>query len=265
MKLKDQNTICLRKNCQKIKMPQRILVTGSEGIVGKIIVPALQKEGNELILLDKKSENPVNLLDDYILNYFNGIETVVHLAGNTFWIDKQKAGENVMMTFNVLEASRKANVQRIVYASSINVYDYSTLYLQGKNINAETPLSPHKKSEWKERKESVFYYSMSKITCEDLIRKYHENHGISAINLRFGAINPQNIPYENEPDDYAIWLSHEDLKEIAKKAIKFNGFESVVCVSDNSEGFVNLGHLENVLGYRPKSNSKKDKMYILPP
>ncbi len=74
-----------------------------------------------------------------------------------------------------------------------------------------------------------------------------------------GAVNPRNVPYENEPDDYAIWLSHEDLKEITIRAVEFNGFESVVCTSNNSENFVDLSHLEKVLGYMPKSNSGNKK------
>ena len=240
-------------------MPQKILVTGSEGLVGKIITPMLKEEGHELVLLDKRAEKPVNLLYDELDSYFSSVETAVHLAANTFWINQQKAVENVIMTWNILENSTKAKIKRIVYASSINVYDYSTLYLEGKKIDEKMPTMPHGKSDWKERKESVFHYSVSKMACEDLMKFYHEKYGISAINLRFGAIHPLNIPYDNEPDDYAIWLSHEDLIEIIKCAITFDGFESIVCVSNNSEHFVDLSRLEKVLGYKPKSDSQTFK------
>ena len=246
-------------------MPQKILVTGSEGLIGRILVPELKKDGHELVLLDKKSENPVDLLNDDILNYFNGVDTVIHLAVNGFWINHKQAQENIDMTGNVLESAKNSGVERIVYASSINVYDYSTIYLDGKKINEETPLSPHAKSDWKERKESVIHYSQSKIYNEALVQHYYEKYGISAINLRFGAIGSNNKPYKNEPDDYAIWLSHEDLIEIMERAIHFNGFESIVCTSNNSDNFVDLSHLEKVLGYKPKSNSQIFReIYTLP-
>ncbi len=237
-------------------MSQKILITGSEGLVGKILVPELKKDGHELILLDKKSENPIDLLKDDILNYFNGVETVIHLAVNGFWINHEQAQENIDMTENVLEVAKNSDVDRIVYTSSINVYDYSTLYLDGKKINEYTPLSPHAKSNWGEKNESVVHYSKSKIICEALVQHYNDKYGISAINLRLGAVGPNNEPYKNEPDDYAIWLSREDLIQIMKRAINFKGFESVICTSNNSEKFVDLSHLEKVLGYRPKSNSE---------
>ena len=88
-------------------MSQRILITGSEGLIGRIITPELKKDGHELILLDKKSENPGNLLKDDITNYFKDIETVIHLAANSFWINSHEEGENIMMTFNVLNNSVK--------------------------------------------------------------------------------------------------------------------------------------------------------------
>ncbi len=150
-------------------MPQKILITISEGLIGKIIAPALIEDGHRLVLLDKKAKNPVNLLTDNLNRYFKNVETVIHLAANSFWINRQEEGENVMMTFNVLRNSAENNVKRIVYASSINVYDYSTLYLEGKKIDESTPIVPHSKSNWKERKESVFHYSMSKIISEELI------------------------------------------------------------------------------------------------
>lgn len=237
----------------------KILITGAEGVVGRVIIPALEKEGHELILLDKSSKNPVNLLKDNLAPYFKGVETTIHLAVNGFWIDEKAAQDNVAMTWNVLEASRKAGVERIVYTSSINVYDYSRLYLEGEKIDSSTPLIPHAKSDWKERKESVFNYSASKILCEDLVKMYHQTYGINAIILRLGFVGSENLPSPNEVDDNAIWLSHEDLVEIVKRSINFKGLENVVCVSNNSENFVDLKPLRNILGYMPQSDSAKIK------
>ena len=239
-----------------MKNKQKILITGSEGLIGKIIIPALKKEGHNLILLDKKGKNPVDLLKDKIKPYFEGVETVIHLAiEGGLWDNKKKTLKNVEMLWNVLEACKKVNVKRIVNASSINVYNYSGLYLEKKKINSSTPLCPHAKENWKERKQISFYYSTSKILGENLVKSYRNTFGIFALNLRFGAVHPDNHPYPNEPDDNAIWISHEDLIEIIKRAINFNGYAELVCVSNNSEKFVDLDPLKKILGYEYKSNS----------
>ena len=239
---------------------QKILITGAEGLIGKIIIPALKKEGHSLILLDKKAKNPFDLLKDNIDSYFKGGDTVIHLAiEGGLWDNKEKTLKNVEMLWNVLEACNKANVKRIVNASSINVYNYSGLYLKKKKINSFTPLCPHAKENWKERNQTSFYYSTSKILGENLVKFYHKTFGISALNLRFGAVHPDNYPYPNEPDDNAIWLSHEDLIGIIKKAVEFNGYAELVCVSNNSEKFVDLTSIKEVLNYAPKSDSAKFK------
>lgn len=241
-----------------MKMKQKILITGSEGLIGKILTKSLEKEGHKLVLLDKNSQKPVDLLNNNINPYFKNVDTVIHLAVNGFWIDEQKAEENVRMTGNVLDNCSRENVKRIIYTSSINVYNYSDLYLKGGKIDSSTPIIPHAKKDWKKSEgKSSFNYSLSKILCEDLVKNYTEVHNISGINLRLGAVTQNNKPSPDEPDDSAIWLSHKDLTEIIKKAINFNGVANITCVSNNSEKFIDLSPLKEILDYVPKSNSEK--------
>jgi len=234
---------------------RKILITGSKGLLGKLTTEELKKEGYDLVLLDKKGENPVDLLKDNIEEYFSNVDTVIHFAAHPRpWINSEEAKENIDLTYNVLEACRKNKIQRIIYASSINVYDMNNLYGIEK-INNSTPLHPNTKVDWKEQKGGLFY-PISKITCEAMVRSYCQAFDISGLNLRFGCVTPNNIPYKNEPEDSAIWLSHEDFTEIIKRSLKFKGFDNLNCVSNNSENFVDLTPLREVLNYMPQSNSE---------
>lgn len=228
----------------------KILITGSEGTVGKVVKKALFD--HELVLIDKNLG--VDILKDEVSKYFEGVDLAIHLAANPRpWIDVEQAKENVSLMWNVLNSCVSEKVGRVIFSSSIQVYDFETLYKQGKKITKDTPLKPNMKT-WAEGSNRGLY-SISKIMCENLLKQYSEGFDIKYLNLRLGGVNSENKPYTNYPFDFSTWLSHEDLTEIIRRAINFKENASVVCVSNNSEGFIDLSQLEKVLGYAPKSNS----------
>ncbi len=228
----------------------KILITGSEGIVGSVVKKALQD--NELILIDKTLG--VDILKDDISPHFNGIDLTIHLAANHFpWISLKQAEENVSMTWKVLEACRENSVPRIIYSSSIHVYDFDTLYKKREKITKDTPVRPNVKK-WREGNDRG-QYSISKILCENLLHCYSDGFGIKYLALRLGGVNTEDKPYTNYPFDFSTWLSHKDLTEIIKRAIHFKDNASVVCVSDSSEKFIELKGLEETLNYVPKDYS----------
>jgi nucleoside-diphosphate-sugar epimerase len=232
----------------------RILITGSEGLLGKLSREALKE--NELVLIDKNARNSVNLLKEDINRNFIGVEIVIHLAANSNpRQDRKFAEENILMTWNVLEACKDAGVKRMVYSSSINVYDVEDIYNTNKKIEPTTPVSPHRKTQWVSGKGGVFY-PLSKILCENLIESYHQLYGISGLILRLGWVASDSPAIPEEVFDSAIWLSQEDFKEIIKRGITFDGLERLTCTSNNSEQFVDLKPIEDVLSYIPKSNSE---------
>jgi len=233
----------------------KILITGSEGLLGKLTQEALINLG-EISGIDIKGNPSVDLLNDPILPYFKDIESVVHLAAHPLpWITPKEAKENVDMTYNVLEACRISGVKRIVYASSINVYDIKNLYPK-RRITAKTPATGNTKTNWKYGNGEGHFYPMSKIACEAMVNAYCRQNNIQGINLRFGCVTPNDIPYKNEPEDNAAWLGHIDFKEIIKRAIEFQGLTSLTCVSNNEEKFVDIQPLIDKLGYFPMQNSE---------
>ena len=234
----------------------KIIITGSEGTVGRVVKKALYD--NELSLIDKILG--IDILKEDISQYFKGIDLTIHLAGNPNpWISVKEAEENVSMTWKVLQACRENNVPKIIFSSSIHVYDFETLYKKGERITQDTPIKPNVKI-WDEGSERGLY-SISKILCEKLLHYYYEGFGIKYLTLRLGGVNREDKPYTNYSFDFSTWLSHKDLTEIIRRAIHFKENASVTCVSDSSEKFIELKGLEETLNYVPKDYST-DKKYI---
>jgi UDP-glucose 4-epimerase len=80
--------------------------------------------------------------------------------------------ENVVATFNLLEAMRRRGVKEIVFASSSSVYGEPDSIPVGE----DAPLRP------------VSVYGASKASCESLIHAYTRLYGLSAVVLRYANI-----------------------------------------------------------------------------
>jgi UDP-glucose 4-epimerase len=80
--------------------------------------------------------------------------------------------ENVVATFNLLEAMRRRGVKEIVFASSSSVYGEPDSIPVGE----DAPLRP------------VSVYGASKASCESLIHAYTRLYGLRAVVLRYANI-----------------------------------------------------------------------------
>jgi UDP-glucose 4-epimerase len=173
----------------------RILITGGAGFIGSHLVDKLIEQGNEVIVLDNLStgrkENieqhlnsskfqfyQVNILTDKIDNYFKNIDEVWHLAANpdvraALINPKVDVDQNILVTFNILEAMRKNNVKRILFISSSTVYGEARQIPTPENYSPLIPIS---------------LYGASKLACEALISAYHHTFVMSAIIFRLANI-----------------------------------------------------------------------------
>ena len=105
---------------------KNILVTGSSGLIGTILLKKIKKYN--LFGIDIKENNYENfekadISDQSNLQRImqkNNIDTVVHLAGNASvnadWDSLLK--NNFNGTFNVFNASKESKVKKIIFASS---------------------------------------------------------------------------------------------------------------------------------------------------
>ncbi|GIW66824.1 MAG: NAD dependent epimerase/dehydratase [Candidatus Parcubacteria bacterium] len=143
-----------------IKFMTKVLVTGGAGFIGSHLVDRLIKEGYKVIVIDnlsggkKENLNPKAIFYkadicnlEKILPLFKGVDYVFHttaLPRVPLSIEKpiETNRVNVDGTLNVLYASYKNKVRRVVYSSSSSVYgEQKSLPLKESMI--PNPLSPY--------------------------------------------------------------------------------------------------------------------------
>ncbi len=172
-----------------------VLVTGGAGFIGSHIVDKLLSEGCAVRIIDNFSSGSVDnirrVLDngsievikgdlrniDDALKAVKGIATVFHFAANpevrVSSIDPRIHFENnVIATFNVLEAMRRYDVKEIVFASSSSVYGEPSEFI----VNEDAPMRP------------VSVYGASKAAGENLIHAYVRLYGFKAVILRYANV-----------------------------------------------------------------------------
>jgi len=157
----------------------RIPVTGGAGFIGSHIVDRLVGEGYRVRVVDNLSSGNVgnlrrhvdsntvelvigDLKDPYTaLRSVEGADAVFHFAANPeVRVSSVDPGvhfnENVVVTFNLLEAMRRRGIREIVFASSSSVYGEPDSIPVGE----DAPLRP------------VSVYGASKASCEPNTRLY---------------------------------------------------------------------------------------------
>jgi len=111
------------------------------------------------------------------LRVVDGVDTVFHYAANpevrvSTTNPEVHFNENIVATFNLLEAMRRRNVGELVFASSSSVYG-EPLEIP---VGEDAPVKP------------VSVYGASKASCENLIHAYAKLYGFKAIALRYANV-----------------------------------------------------------------------------
>jgi nucleoside-diphosphate-sugar epimerase len=172
----------------------RILVTGSSGQIGTNLALRLRADGHEVFGVDKRPNPWVDdafptLLQDLAGHYapfvggINGVEypdvdLVVHLAAHAkvhqLVRQPQRALENAIMTFNVLEYARGRSLP-IVFSSSREVYGDVHRFEEYAETVADFAFT-----------EST--YSASKIAGEAFVYSYARCYGLRYLVFRFSNV-----------------------------------------------------------------------------
>ncbi|RYG33342.1 NAD-dependent epimerase/dehydratase family protein [bacterium] len=165
-----------------------VLVTGGAGFIGSHVCEALLAQEERVRVLDNLASGKrsnlegldVELIEGDIRSESDldgalvGVDAVVHLAAEPSVAksveDPVSTHEiNYTGTLKVLEAMRRANVSRIVYASSAAIYTPNSEEPHTE-VSAPDPTSP---------------YGMDKLAGEFALRAYGRLHGFKPTSLRF--------------------------------------------------------------------------------
>jgi nucleoside-diphosphate-sugar epimerase len=135
---------------------EKILITGSNGFVGKKLIKELKKY--KIIEFDKnKNLDILNKKD--IEKKMKDVNTVIHLAGIIDNQNKLLWDINVKGTENLIEIAKKNKVKKIIYLSSTGVYGFTK-----EKINEKTKPCPENEYE-KSKLEGEKICLKSKIPC----------------------------------------------------------------------------------------------------
>lgn len=252
---------------------KKVLITGMSGLIGGLLRSHLDELGGyELSALNRRRVEGVDCFQadiadlDAIRPAFEGKDVVVHLAAylkGSDW-EGQLSG-NVIGVYNVYEASRRAGVKRVVFASSVAVAEgfeqvapYDAI-AAGKydQVPRDYARITHEVS-WPQG-----IYGAAKVWGEALGRHFSDAYGLSIICVRIGAVNEANRP--ESIGQLSRFLSHRDIAQILQKCIdapeglKYDVF---FATSNNKWGYRDLEHPRQVLGYEPQDSAETFRSFV---
>lgn len=239
-------------------MLQKLLITGSNGLIGGILWKSLADSFDLYGLDQQKQTDAQNVLQadisqpDQVEQAFRRIPDltyVIHLAGDArVGADWDSAFHvNIGGTRNVYAAAQRHGVKRVVFASSNHVTGAYEGFPPGLHtlqnvamITTRDPIRPDG------------FYGVSKAAGEAIARMYFELHGLESICLRIGSVIREDNPAGN-PRMQCTWLSHRDLVQLMRRSllaeVKFGIYYGV---SNNKNRFWNITDAERDLGYHPQ-------------
>ena len=180
----------------------KCLVTGGAGFIGSHLVDLLIANNYEVIVIDNESakennqffwnnraENYTYDICDYDLiePLFKKVDFVFHLAAesriqNAIENPERTIKINLYGTINVLEASKKYKIKKIIYSSTSAYYG-----LKNKPPHVETM-----------SRDCLNPYSVTKVAGEDMIKMYNKLYGLNAVIFRYFNVYGKRQPTKGQ-------------------------------------------------------------------
>lgn len=174
----------------------RILVTGGAGFIGSCLVDRLIEKGDFITVFDNLSSGKIEFVEKHfdnpdftlmksdLLDYketekaCKDIDFVFHVAANPdvrlgASDTKVHLDQNILATYNLLEAMRKNGVKKIAFTSTSTIYGEAHIMPTPENYGPLIPIS---------------LYGASKLACEALITSFSHTFDMQAWIFRFANI-----------------------------------------------------------------------------
>jgi nucleoside-diphosphate-sugar epimerase len=227
-----------------------ILLTGSNGFLGRIIYNELHNKCNLLTLARSKANICIDLSES--IPQITNVDIIVHCLGkahdlnydNFSYFDYYK--NNVLATSNLLEGLDKNNLpSSFIYISTVSVYGKTF----GVNITEDHPL------------EAKDPYGLSKIQTEMLLLKWSKLHNINLIILRLPLLIGEN-PVGNYKSlisaiKHNLYFNIQNLdvkksyllaSDIAINILNFANYKGVYNLTDGSD--ITITELSNAIALK---------------
>jgi len=177
-------------------MKSKIIVTGGAGFIGSHLVDALIADGNDVTVIDNLSSGKIEFIEHHeddpnfklekldmlefekLKHAIKGADMVYHLAANPdVRLGEQNTRihleQNILVTYNLLEAMRMNKLQNIMFTSTSTVYGEASIIPTPENYGPLIPIS---------------LYGASKLACEALITSYCHTFEMRSWIFRFANI-----------------------------------------------------------------------------
>jgi UDP-glucose 4-epimerase len=205
----------------------RVGVLGSSGFIGSTICSSL---GDQCCRFDDKMHSlfDVASMKDFVKN----ADIIFHLAGKNRAPNDEIFRVNFLGTTNLLESIRRYSDSsvRIVFASSLQVYGYSTTSSRFRETDSIKPQS---------------IYALSKYLAEVAIKSYYEYYGLKSLVFRISNVYGEGCrPFYNSViSTFAHQIGKKEVIEIDGSGEQSRDF---IHVSDVVDAFrTTLNHRFN--------------------
>ncbi|RPJ72929.1 MAG: SDR family NAD(P)-dependent oxidoreductase, partial [Alphaproteobacteria bacterium] len=142
----------------------KILVTGGAGFIGSHLVDSLIKKGNSVIIIDNLSSGKIRFIEKHFENpdftlikgdlldheaierACKDIDLVCHVAANPdvklgASDTKIHFDQNILATYNLLEAMRKNSIKKLAFTSTSTIYGEASIMPTPESYGPLIPIS----------------------------------------------------------------------------------------------------------------------------
>ena len=235
------------------------LVTGGAGFIGSNLVDYLVDRGHKVIVLDNFTTGKKSNLSHHVKKnvkivkidisknkkldgYFKNIDYVFHLAGLASSIQSIKNpnkffNSNVIGTFNVIQAAKKANIKKFIYTASASCYGVPNKFPTSEKAKINL-MHPYASTKWQ---------------AEKLVMHWVKIYNFPAISLRlFNAYGQRFSTSNGYQSVFGVFLA----QKLANKPLTIVGsgeqtrdfihIKDLVCVIFKAASSKKIGEIYNV-------------------